>query len=40
MNKRPTINKILKLPIIKNRIKNFLSETTNKIEFSHTILHE
>ena len=31
--KRPTINEILERPIIKSRIKNFLSETEMKIEF-------
>ncbi len=31
------INK--ELPVITNRVKNFLSESVKKIEFDHTILH-
>ena len=38
--KRPTINEILRLPIIKSRIKNFLNENQYDDEFSHTILHK
>ena len=38
-NKRPTTNQILKMPIIQERIKNFLSESVRITEFSHTILH-
>lgn len=38
--KRPSINEILKLPIIKSRIKNFLNENQYDDEFSHTILHK
>lgn len=37
--RRPSINEIMKLPIINERVKNFLSETVRQIEFSHTILH-
>ena len=37
--KRPSINEILKLSIIKSRIKNFLNENQYDDEFSHTILH-
>lgn len=37
--RRPTIQEILKLPIIVNRIKGFLSESIRHSEFSHTILH-
>ncbi|CAD8058254.1 unnamed protein product [Paramecium sonneborni] len=37
--KRPTVHQILKMPIITNRIKNFLSETMKRSEFDHTILH-
>ncbi|CAD8060146.1 unnamed protein product [Paramecium sonneborni] len=37
--KRPVVHQILKMPIITNRIKNFLSETMKKSEFDHTILH-
>ena len=38
-NKRPTINGILKFPIIQERIKMLLNEEDFKDEFSHTILH-
>ena len=38
-NKRPSINEILRLPILSSRIKNFLSELDFNAEFSHTILH-
>ena len=40
MNKRPSVNEILKMPFITNRIKKFLSESIHKFEFSHTILHK
>ena len=36
---RPTIHEILREPIIRNRIKNFLSTPERQQEFSHTILH-
>jgi|LauGreDrversion4_2_1035121.scaffolds.fasta_scaffold49039_3 hypothetical protein len=36
---RPSIHQILNIPLIKNRIKNFLSQTVYKDEFSHTLLH-
>jgi hypothetical protein len=36
---RPSLHKILNIPLIKNRIKNFLSQTVYKDEFSHTLLH-
>ena len=39
-DKRPSVHDILKMPIITNRIKNFLSESIVKYEFSHTILHK
>ena len=39
-DKRPSINEILKLQIIKSRIKNFLNENQYDDEFSHTILHK
>mmetsp|Transcript_16227 Transcript_16227/g.29550 ORF Transcript_16227/g.29550 Transcript_16227/m.29550 type:complete len:827 (+) Transcript_16227:27-2507(+) len=38
-NRRPTINQILRQPFIKERIKQFLSETVANQEFSHTVLH-
>ncbi|CAD8206242.1 unnamed protein product [Paramecium pentaurelia] len=37
--RRPTIQEILKMPVITNRIKSFLSETIQKQEFSHTVFH-
>ena len=37
-NKRPTVDEILKLPIIKNRIKNYLSENDYNKEFSKSIV--
>jgi len=39
-NKRPTITELLRQPIIKSRIKNFLNEMDYQSEFSHTILHK
>ena len=36
---RPSIHQILNITLIKNRIKNFLSQTVYKDEFSHTLLH-
>ena len=38
-SKRPNINQILKFPLIKQRVPDFLGEGTFKQEFSHTILH-
>jgi serine/threonine protein kinase len=40
INKRPSINEILRQPIIKSRIKNFLNEMEFNKEFSHTVLHK
>jgi len=37
--KRPSVHQILKMPLITNRIKSFLSESIRIQEFSHTILH-
>jgi NIMA (never in mitosis gene a)-related kinase len=37
--KRLSVNQILKLGFIRARIKDFLSETVETIEFSHTVLH-
>ena len=39
-NRRPTVNGILKMPLIQNRIKTYLSQTIITNEFSHTILHK
>ncbi|CAD8089299.1 unnamed protein product [Paramecium sonneborni] len=38
--KRPNINQILKMPIISSRMKEFLTESQQKVEFAHTILHK
>lgn len=38
-SRRPTVNAILKLPIIQNRIKTNLSTSIVATEFSHTVLH-
>lgn len=38
-SRRPTVNAILKLPLIQNRIKTNLSNSIVATEFSHTILH-
>lgn len=37
--KRPTINAILKMPMIEKRISQFLDDDDFKDEFSHTLLH-
>jgi len=37
--RRPSVHQILKEPIIRNRIQNFLSSSKRAEEFSHTILH-
>ena len=37
--RRPTINDILKMPIIQKRINKFLDDNDFKEEFSHTLLH-
>jgi len=39
VSRRPTINQILRNPLISVRIKKFLEQETFKEEFSHTILH-
>lgn len=38
--KRPTVNQILNMKIIKARVKSLLNENEYNSEFSHTILHE
>jgi NIMA (never in mitosis gene a)-related kinase 1/4/5 len=38
--KRPSINQLLKTPIIANKVKGFLSDEEFKNEFAHTILHK
>ena len=37
--RRPTINAILKMPIIERRIQQFLDDQDFRDEFSHTLLH-
>jgi len=37
---RPSVHQILKDPLIRTRIKNFLSSSERNQEFSHTILHD
>ena len=38
-SRRPTVNAILKLPLIQDRIKTNLSTSVVANEFSHTVLH-
>ena len=38
-SKRPSINEVLKRPVMQNRIRQFLSESVARSEFSHTVLH-
>jgi NIMA (never in mitosis gene a)-related kinase len=38
-DQRPSINQILKIPFIKERVTSLLNEDDFKEEFSHTILH-
>ena len=38
-SKRPSINQILNIPYVHDRIGHLLSQTLEKIEFSHTIFH-
>ena len=38
-SRRPTVNALLKMPIIQQRIKTNLSTSIVATEFSHTILH-
>lgn len=38
-SKRPTINQILKIPFIKDKIGQLLTQTMAKIEFCHTVFH-
>ena len=37
--RRPTVNQILKMPLIESRIAQFLNDQDFKDEFSHTLLH-
>ena len=39
-SKRPRVHDILNMPIIKNRIKEFLTTTMMNVEFNHTIIHK
>ena len=36
---RPSVNAILRMPFVKQRIEKFLTETKMSEEFSHTVLH-
>jgi len=38
--KRPRVHELLAMPIIKNRIKEFLTTTIANIEFNHTVIHK
>ena len=38
--KRPSVNEVLKFPVIQGRIQNFLSKSVKLQEFSHTVLHK
>lgn len=38
--KRPRVHELLNMPIIKNRIKEFLTTTIANIEFNHTVIHK
>jgi hypothetical protein len=38
--KRPRVHEILAMPIIKGRIKEFLTTTIANIEFNHTVIHK
>lgn len=37
--KRPSINEVLKMPLVEKRISQFLGKDEFKDEFAHTILH-
>lgn len=39
-NRRPTVAQVLRMPFVKARIQNLLSESIRFEEFSHTILHK
>jgi len=38
--KRPRVHDILAMPLIKNRIREFLTTTVMNIEFNHTVIHK
>jgi NIMA (never in mitosis gene a)-related kinase len=38
-SKRPSINQLLKHPLVEKRIQNFLEDKDFRDEFSHTLLH-
>jgi len=38
-SKRPRVHDILNMPLIKNRIKDFLTKTQVNLEFNHTVIH-
>jgi len=37
--KRPRVHDILQMPIVKDRIKDFLTKTQQVVEFNHTVIH-
>mmetsp|Transcript_76026 Transcript_76026/g.164519 ORF Transcript_76026/g.164519 Transcript_76026/m.164519 type:complete len:232 (+) Transcript_76026:73-768(+) len=39
-NQRPRVHEILALPLIKDRIKEFLTKTQQNMEFNHTVIHK
>lgn len=39
-NKRPRVHDILAMPLIKGRIREFLTRTQHNVEFGHTIIHK
>ncbi|DBB05985.1 TPA: hypothetical protein ACH3X3_009975 [Trebouxia sp. C0006] len=38
--RRPTVNEVLKTPVLQERIAKFLSATVRAAEFSHTVIHK
>lgn len=40
IRRRPRVHDILKMPIIKDRIKEFLTTTVIGLEFNHTVFHK
>jgi serine/threonine protein kinase len=38
-NRRPSVAQILRMPFIRSRIENFLTESVRFSEFSHTVIH-
>ena len=36
---RPSVNEVLRRPLVQKRVEDLLSESMRKCEFSHTVLH-